>query len=114
MTCRKKQDMPARFHYGANPRVPDILCLADSGWFITTRAEAAKPKEPYRATHGYDNRLPEMAALFIAHGPDFKRGMVHAPFDNVDVYPLMAKVLGVTPEPNDGTLSDIADMLIIR
>jgi len=112
MTCRRKQDMPARFHYGTNPRVPDILCLAESGWLITNRAEAAKAKGPYRATHGYDNEGPEMAALFIAHGPDFKRGLAHASFDNVDVYPLMAKLLGVTPEPNDGTFSEVADMLI--
>lgn len=114
MTCRRKQDMPARFHYGANPRVPDILCLADGGWYVTTRAEAAKKKEPYLATHGYDNQLPEMAALFIARGPDFKRGEVHAPFGNVDVYPLMARLLGVTPEANDGNFSDVADMLVTR
>lgn len=116
MTCHRKQDMPERFHYGANPRVPDILCLAESGWLITSRAEAekAKQREPYRATHGFDNQLPEMAALFIAHGPDFKRGIVHAGFGNVDIYPLMAKLLGITPEPNDGTLSDVADMLINR
>jgi predicted AlkP superfamily pyrophosphatase or phosphodiesterase len=116
MVCRKKQDMPARFHYGSNARVPDILCLADSGWLITTRAEAErmKTKDPYVATHGYDNQLPEMAALFIASGPDFKRGVAHAPFDNVDVYPLMAKLLGLTPEPNDGKLSDVADMLVTR
>ena len=112
MTCRKKQDMPERFHYGANPRVPAILCLAESGWLVTSHADAAKKKEPYRGTHGYDNALPEMAALFIAFGPDFRRHEVHAPFDNVDVYPLLAKLLGMTPEPNDGKLSDVRDMLI--
>jgi predicted AlkP superfamily pyrophosphatase or phosphodiesterase len=114
MTCRRKQDMPERFHYGTNPRVPSILCLAEGGWLITTHAEAAKPRDPYRGTHGFDNQLPDMAALFIAHGPDFRQGLLHAPFDNVDLYPLMAKLLGVTPEANDGNLADVADMLVTR
>ena len=68
----------------------------------------------YVGTHGYDNQAPEMQALFIAHGPDFRRGVTHAIFDNVDVYPLMAKLLGVTPEKNDGRLEDVQDMLITR
>jgi len=111
MVCRKKQDMPARLHYGANPRVPAILCLADPGWVITTHEAAAKRTSPYVATHGYDNRAKDMAALFIANGPDFRAGVRHAGFDNVDIYPLMAKLLGVTPESNDGKLADVADML---
>jgi hypothetical protein len=24
------------------------------------------------------------------------------PFDNVDVYPLLARLLGIAPQPNDG------------
>lgn len=111
MVCRKKQDMPEHLHYGHNPRVPPILCLAETGWTITTHDFAAKQRSPYRGTHGFDNQAPEMAALFIAEGPDFRHGVTHAPFDNVDVYPLMAKLLGVTPEKNDGKLSDVADML---
>ena len=110
MTCRKKQDMPARLHYGSNPRVPPILCLAEPGWTITTH-DYADSHKPDLGTHGYDNQAPEMAALFIANGPDFRAGVNHASFDNVDVYPLMAKLLGVTPEKNDGDLADVIDML---
>lgn len=111
MVCRKKQDMPERLHYGGNPRVPPILCLAETGWVITTHEAMAKRKSPYLGTHGFDNQAPDMAALFIANGPDFRAGVKHAGFDNVDIYPLMAKLLGVTPEPNDGKLADVADML---
>ena len=112
MVCRKKQDMPERFHYGTNPRIPPILCLADVGWVITTHDFAAHRHGPYVGTHGFDTQAPEMAALFIARGPDFRRGLKHAPFDNVDVYPLMAKLLGVKPEKNDGRLADVEDMLV--
>jgi predicted AlkP superfamily pyrophosphatase or phosphodiesterase len=118
MTCWRKADIPARLHYGSNPRIPPIVCLAEVGWMIGTRADAAKhPDLPHsdlpKGQHGYDNADPLMAALFVAHGPAFKRGFVErAAFENVDVYPLLADVLGVAPRPNDGRLSDIADMLV--
>ena len=112
MVCRRKQDMPERFHYGHNPRIPPILCLAETGWIVTTHDQAAKQTSPYVGTHGFDNQAPDMRALFIGHGPDFRQGMAHAPFDNVDVYPLAMKLLGLAPEPNDGRLSDVSDMLV--
>jgi predicted AlkP superfamily pyrophosphatase or phosphodiesterase len=112
MTCWRKADIPARFHYGTNPRVPPLVCLAEVGWMIDTRADAAKHPDLPKGEHGYDNADPLMAALFVAHGPAFKQGFVkQAAFDNVDVYPLLANVLGVAPAQNDGRLSDIADML---
>ncbi len=79
---------------------------------IGTRADAAKHPDLPKGEHGYDNADPRMAALFLARGPAFKRGFVEqASFDNVDVYPLLARVLGVPQTPNDGNLADIADML---
>jgi hypothetical protein len=52
--------------------------------------------------HGYDNRLASMRAIFIAHGDRFKKGRVVAPFENVQVYNIMTKLLGLKPAPNDG------------
>ncbi len=52
-----------------------------------------------------------MRALFVAHGPAFKHGLVVPEFDNVDVYPLLAKILHITPQPNDGHLDNVAGML---
>jgi predicted AlkP superfamily pyrophosphatase or phosphodiesterase len=112
MVCRRKEDMPERLHYGSNARIPPLLCLADPGWTVEMAPREGKGNaHPHKGTHGYDNQAPEMAALFIAAGPAFKQGLVHPAFDNVDVYPLMAKVLGLAPEPNDGRLDDVKDML---
>jgi hypothetical protein len=33
-------------------------------------------------------------------------------FDNVDVYPLLAALVGVAPQPNDGHLADLAPALV--
>ena len=68
-------------------------------------------KEPMLGDHGYDNASPEMAAVFVANGPAFRRGVKLPTFDNVDVYPLLAELVGVTPQPNDGKLADLAPAL---
>ena len=102
-TCWRKAELPARFHYGENPRVQPIICLAQTGWVISTDRAFRVGK----GAHGFDPDDPLMAALFVARGPAFRRGVVLAPFDNVDVYPLLARLVGVTPRPNDGDLDQI-------
>lgn len=98
--CWRKAEIPARFHYGSNPRVPAILCLAETGWLLNEK----KPEKPFTGgNHGYDNFAPDMAALFIAHGPAFRHARL-APFDNVDVYPLLRDLIGLPAKPGiDGT-----------
>ena len=99
--CWRKGEIPARFHYGRNPRVPAILCLAETGWLITDKA----PGAPFTGgAHGYDNAAPEMAALFIAHGPAFRGARLPA-FDNVDVYPLLRDLIGL-PAKSGGDGND--------
>jgi len=109
--CWRKADIPPRLHYGANPRVPDIICAADVGWLVETRAAVARRTRPLLGEHGYDNAAPQMGALFLAAGPAFRRGLVVGPFPNVDVYPLLTHVLGVQGEPNDGDFDAVKPML---
>lgn len=91
MDCWRKSEIPARFHYGSNPRVPAIFCLAETGWSIAP----GRPEEPIAGgNHGFDPAAPEMAALFIAHGPAFRPAQLPG-FDNVDVYPLLRDLLGL-------------------
>lgn len=106
MTCWRKADVPKRLAYGTNPRVPAIVCMAQLGWQITNVEGAAKRKPETRITgaHGYDNAEPDMRALFLAWGPSVRSGATVGTFDNVDVYPLLAKMVGVTPAKGDGKL----------
>ena len=109
MQCWPKDQIPARFHYGRNPRVPAWLCLAETGWVIADKA----PTIPMTGgAHGYDNMAPEMAALFVAHGPAFKPAAVLPAFDNVDVYPLLARLIGLSPHPSDGTAATFDTVLL--
>ncbi len=111
MTCSRKQELPARLHYGTNPRIPAVICIAEPGYLIETRARIAERSVPLLGEHGYDPATPEMAALFIAHGPDFRQHLEIEPFDNVDVYPLMVKMLGIRGEPNDGNPQTLSSIL---
>lgn len=101
MDCWRRSDIPARLHYGRNPRVPAFVCLAESGWMIADRAP--RPDSRLGGMHGYDPAAPDMAATFIAAGPAFRVGTVVPDFDNVDVYPLLMRLIGVKALASDGT-----------
>jgi len=112
MQCWDKSAVPARLHYGSNPRIPPLLCLADDGWLINTRAYLARPNRHISAgEHGYDNADPAMRATFVANGPAFRHGLEIPEFDNVDVYPLLARLLGIAPAPNDGNAKTLETVL---
>ncbi len=92
MTCWRKGAVPARFRYGTNPRIPPYVCLAETGWLILKTATA---DVFHGGAHGYDNRAPDMAALFIANGPAFVGGKRLASFENTDVNPLLRDLIGL-------------------
>jgi predicted AlkP superfamily pyrophosphatase or phosphodiesterase len=115
-TCWRKAEIPERFHYNEGTRIAPIVCSANEGWVLTnhkrfgeikTREDFLKPK----GAHGYDNQLESMRALFVAHGKAFKKGKVFEPFENVQIYNLMCKILGLTPAKNDGNYETVKGML---
>lgn len=112
LQCWKKGNLPRRFHYGHNARIPVIVCLPDDGWMVSTAALASRQQGHVPlGEHGYDNNDPLMRALFVAHGPSFKQHATVPMFDNINVYALLAELLGVTPLRNEGSLAVTAGML---
>jgi predicted AlkP superfamily pyrophosphatase or phosphodiesterase len=117
MECWRKEQIPPRFHFGGHPRIAPLICLADKGWIITTLAEsevAAAPAGEVRGDHGYDPGDPDMAAVFVGYGPAFRQGIELPKFENVDVYFLLAHLLGVRPEPGDGSAAVFQPALLPR
>ncbi len=105
MTCTRKEDLPERLHWGSNPRVAAIICIAEAGWTILS----GTPQYPVKGgAHGYDNADPEMLALFIARGPAFAKGAKLEVFDNVAVAALLRAALGLPEDSDaDGKLADL-------
>ncbi|MCQ8878249.1 ectonucleotide pyrophosphatase/phosphodiesterase [Pseudoalteromonas shioyasakiensis] len=77
------------YHYPSNGRTGDIILQTTA-----PRAFSNEGKVNYLGTHGYAYN-DDMAATFIANGPAFKQSLVIDEVNNLDVYPLIAKVLGI-------------------
>ena len=115
MACHEKHRIPARLHYGAHPRVPAIVCIAEPGWMIwLTPPTPEQDARPLGGMHGYDPAHPSMAAAFVAAGPSFRAGVVLPPFDNVDVHPLLLRLLGLPAMRTDGDAATLAGALVAR
>ena len=83
------------------------------GWdALFAEAHAARQQLEYaRGSHGYDPDLPSMRATFIAAGPAFRPRTRLPVFDNVDVYPLLMRLLALPAEDNDGDISPLLPAL---
>ena len=104
----ERDSIPKRYHYGKNPRISDILIEADLGYSVSWAGD----RERFSGgTHGYDNQYPDMQGIFYAFGPAFKKGYHQPAFMNIDLYPLIAHILGIKPEPVDGKLYEVEGML---
>ncbi|MGE0089348.1 MAG: ectonucleotide pyrophosphatase/phosphodiesterase [Bacteroidales bacterium] len=104
----KREDVPARMHFSNNIRIKDFVVLADSSWSIWPSREKQVIEE---GAHGYDNANSDMHAIFYAIGPAFKNGYVNPPINNVDLYPLVCKILNLKSSPNEGSLENVLPML---
>jgi hypothetical protein len=72
-----------------------------------------KGKKSSVGKHGYNPKtVPEMKATFFAWGPEFKNNLVIGEFANINVYPLVAEVLGLKiDQPVDGKLKVLQGIL---
>ena len=114
--CWRKNEIPERLHYRDSARIAPIVCSADEGWFMTSREryETQKKRSDFGRTkgaHGYDNKYESMRAIFVGHGKAFRKRRTVEAFENIHVYELMCKILGLTPAKNDGDLKRVKGML---
>ncbi|MBK7630588.1 MAG: alkaline phosphatase family protein [Ignavibacteriales bacterium] len=108
-----KKDFPDYLHYKNNPLVAEIIVLADLGYslFNTQDIEKYSKKFPL-GNHGYDPTNMDMQGIFYAIGPDFKKAFSTGTINNIDIYPLLAKLLCIFPNVNiDGKLERIEFLL---
>jgi predicted AlkP superfamily pyrophosphatase or phosphodiesterase len=103
-----REDVPERLHYSADARIGDIVISAAPGRRVHERGRVSQDEW----SHGWDNAVPEMSALFIATGPGIAPGQLIPPFEAIHVYPLLAHLLGLEPSPDiDGRLDVLLPIL---
>ncbi len=103
---------PKKWHYRTSDdrfeRIGDILLTP----VAPPKGFGSPGKKLSKGEHGFDNALPEMQATFYAWGPAFKEHYTIGNFENVHVYPLIAKILGLPiTEKNDGNLKALQSIL---
>lgn len=108
LSVYRREETPPHLHYRTHPRVPPVIALADDGWTLASRTQVLgwqKDGRKLGGAHGYDPNTKSMQGLLIVSGPQFRTGEVTPPIQNIHLYEMMSRVLGLTPAPNDGSLS---------
>ncbi|MEZ5921742.1 MAG: alkaline phosphatase family protein [Parvularculaceae bacterium] len=110
MRVYRREHLPERWRMNNPDRTGDIVAVADEGWLLwqhklpSRYGEDAKP--PF-GNHGYDRHAPDMLATFIGEGPRFRDGVYAETFDNVEIYGMIADILGVKPAKTDGDIDRV-------
>ena len=65
-----------------------------------------------KGNHGYDNELQSMRPLFYGYGSSLKKNVDIRPFETINLYNLMCRLLNVEPSQNNGTMSIIEPLLV--
>ena len=105
-------ETPAHWHFRKSDdyfnRLGDILLVPNHPSIFNFGT-----RKPSPGKHGYDNHLPAMQASFQAWGPAFKTGINIPAFENVHVYPMVGKILGLTIDEStiDGRLKQLKPIL---
>ena len=109
--CLDKK-LPKYLHFAAKDdkysRIGQILLIPKA-----PKIFLEKGKKTSVGKHGYNPKIvPEMKATFLAWGPEFKNNLVIDEFENINVYPLVAEILGLKiTEPVDGKLKILKETL---
>ena len=110
----RKNEVPEYLHFRNNKRISPLVLIPSEGWIVSSikgRHVEDNPALNSKLSHGFSCKCKSMATAFIARGPAFKKNFVGKPFESVSLYPLMCKVLGIHPLPNNGSLAAIEDLM---
>jgi alkaline phosphatase D len=109
----RRANVPAELHYRDNPREGDPIIVPQGPYLIRAHAPTTPSSAPMlQGEHGYDPfAMPSMKAIFFAEGPDIRPGTKLKPFENVNLYPMIVKILGLQSPTVDGSPNVLATAL---
>ncbi len=103
----ERGEIPSRYNYGSNPRIQDVLIEAAEGYSVGLTSDSTRFSG---ATHGYDNKHPDMHGIFFAQGPAFKNGYSHKAFMNTNLYTIITHIMGLEPAKTDGNWDEVKEL----
>lgn len=103
----------AKLHYTKSKRLGDLILEPEHPYVVGYGD--IKPGVLPVANHGWDpSKAPLMHGIFYAEGPAFKKGVKIKSFANVNLFPLMAKVLDLNRVPKvSGSLAPFKGVLTL-
>lgn len=108
----KPEDIPSYYHFNYNHLIGDLFVLAEPGWSVGTNKDKDRMTDYKGGNHGFDNSFIEMHGIFYAIGPSFKKNYKTGTIENINIYPLLCKILSIIPKQNiDGKLENIEFIL---
>jgi len=108
-----REEIPEYLNFSKSFIIPSILIIAEPGWSLLTEKDVKRySKVTTGGNHGYDNNFIDMHGIFFAIGPDFKTGYTCGTIQNIDINPLLAKLLHIIPNQKiDGKFERIEFLL---
>lgn len=109
----KRNEIPDYLQFVNEDRIGDLVLITHAPTILLD-----KPERVYGGTHGFDPyRTNDMGALFVAYGAHIRSHSQIAPFENIHVYPFVARLLGLkitteidgNPEVLNAILKDSTD-----
>ena len=108
-TVYRRLDVPKELAYNVSAREGDPVVVPHGPYAISAHTPQ---RPPMGGAHGFPpHEVPQMKAIFYAEGPDIRAGVRLKSFDNIDVYPFVAKLLGLETPPIDGVLGPLEPAL---
>ena len=96
----RSREAPSELHLNGHPRFGDLVVVPEEGHTVGIGPRRGNSL----GMHGWDPRFPSMHGIFLVKGPGIEGGTRLPRVEGVDLYPFMARVLGL--EPADGIEGD--------
>ena len=94
-TVYLRDEIPSKWHYNKGEdrfsRIGDILVVPHFPTMLNNGSARS-----IAGTHGFDPAYKDMHATFYAWGPQFKKGKTIPSFENIHIYPVVCRLLGLS------------------
>ncbi|WP_372651218.1 ectonucleotide pyrophosphatase/phosphodiesterase [Halobacteriovorax sp.] len=106
--CYDKASTPKKLNFRDSDRIGDFVCIANRDWSIgLTKGSLPKGNHGWSQYEGMD-----MHSILYAKGPNFKDSFQIKTINNIDLYPMIAKLLDLKINHTiDGTIKYSKELL---